>query len=74
MAIALISLLIIICILQYTKDYFIIESNQLISEKEYNVAYCESITTYKVKSYTYKITYKNKRIAYKTYNVIEDGR
>lgn len=74
MDIALISLLVIVCILQYTKDYFIVDSNQLISEKEYEVAYCESVTTYKVKSYTYKITYKNKRIAYKTFNIVEDGR
>lgn len=74
MDIALISLLVIVCILQYTKDYFIIDSNQLISEKEYEVSYCESNKTYKVKSYTYKITYKNKRIAYKTFNIIDDGR
>jgi len=74
MDIALISLLVIVCILQYTKDYFIIDSNQLISEKEYEVSYCESIKIYKVKSYTYKITYKNKRIAYKTFNIIDDGR
>ena len=74
MDIALISLLVIVCILQYTKDYFIVDSNQLISEKEYEVSYCESTKTYKVKSYTYKITYKNKRIAYKTFNIIEDGR
>lgn len=74
MDIALISLLLIICIVQYTKDYFIIDTNQMVSEKEYNITYYESDKEYKVKSYTYKITYKNKRIKYKTFNIIEDGR
>lgn len=74
MDIALISLLLIICIVQYTKDYFIIDTNTMISEKEYMVTYTENGKEYKVKSYTYKITYKNKRIKYKTFNIIEDGR
>lgn len=74
MDIALISLLLIICIIQYTKDYFIIDTNQLIESKEYEVTYTETSKTYKVKSYTYKITYKNKRIKYQTHNIIEDGR
>lgn len=81
MDIALISLLLIICIVQYTKDYFTIESNFLDCTTSYEIPrYKEDGNlfpkefNYKVKSYTYKITYKNKRIKYKTFNIIEDGR
>jgi len=74
MTILLITILIILCVIFYTKDYFTIDTNQMISEKEYNITYYESDKEYKVKSYTYKITYKNKRIKYKTFNIIEDGR
>jgi len=72
MDIVLITLLIIICIIQYTKDYFIIDNNQLIETLEYTIKYTEDSEIRKVKSYRYKITYKNKRVKYKTYNIIEE--
>ncbi len=81
MEILLITILIILCVLFYTKDYFTIESNYLDSTNNYELPrYKEDGNlfpkefNYKVKSYTYKITFKNKRIKYKTYNIIEDGR
>jgi uncharacterized protein YxeA len=74
MTILLITILIILCVIFYTKDYFTIDTNQMISEKEYTHQFTEDGREYKVKSYTYKITFKNKRIKYKTFNIIEDGR